>query len=332
MIRKSFILIVLLSILLGSFTIAAGQDETGLPTAINVNADSCVGGITDSTPRIAVVSAFGRELQLHIDSAEVEAVYEIGGRNFYVGRLENHDVVMFNSGGSLVNPAITMQDACYNFDISQGVLFSGIAGGMDETINIGDVVIPEQWRSYWHALLARENPDGAYQIPEWFPGDPEVHYDFVFPMPINITQVDGPADEQVSMDWFPASADFLAIAEEAVSDVELIGCTPGEDSVCLTNPPKVVVGGNGVSGDTYMDNTDLRLWVNETTGAMVLDMESSSVAQWANTRGVPVLIIRSASDLAGGGEAENEIGIFFALAADNGAMVLQAILRELPQR
>lgn len=324
--RHKVVLGVLIVTLLLLMSISVSAQDA-LPEATDVSADACNVGLTDSTPRTAVVSAFGRELQLHVDRAEIEAVYTIGGRNFYTGTLEGHDVVIFNSGGSMTNPAITMQDACYNFNLT-AVLFSGIAGAMDESVHIGDVVIPAQWNPYWHALLARENPDGTHQIPNWFPGDPEVHFDFVFPMPVSITRVDGTPDEQTTMPWFPADEQLLATAETVVEGLELISCTP--EQVCLEHQPRVLVGGNGVSGDTYMDNKELREWVNATTDALVLDMESASVAQWAHTRGVPFLIVRSASDLAGGGAAENEINTFLTLAADNGASVLQAILAALP--
>ena len=64
---------------------------------------------------------------------------------------------------------------------------------------------------------------------------------------------------------------------------------------------------------------DLRDWAFETFEARVLDMESAAVAQVAYANEVPFLAIRSLSDLAGGGEGENEMGTFLSLAADNSA-------------
>ena len=64
--------------------------------------------------------------------------------------------------------------------------------------------------------------------------------------------------------------------------------------------------------------------------AQVVDMESAAVAQvaWANQ--VPFIAFRSLSDLAGGGEGENEMGVFMSLASDNSAALVKAFLAEMP--
>jgi adenosylhomocysteine nucleosidase len=46
----------------------------------------------------------------------------------------------------------------------------------------------------------------------------------------------------------------------------------------------------------------------------------------AHANGVPYIAFRSLSDLAGGGEGENEMGTFLKIAADNSANVLLAFL------
>ena len=46
----------------------------------------------------------------------------------------------------------------------------------------------------------------------------------------------------------------------------------------------------------------------------------------AYSNGVPYIAFRSLSDLAGGGNGENEMGTFMAIAADNSAKVLLAFL------
>jgi adenosylhomocysteine nucleosidase len=50
------------------------------------------------------------------------------------------------------------------------------------------------------------------------------------------------------------------------------------------------------------------------------------MAHVAYSNGVPYIAFRSLSDLAGGGQGENEIGTFFKIAADNSARVLLAFL------
>jgi adenosylhomocysteine nucleosidase len=47
----------------------------------------------------------------------------------------------------------------------------------------------------------------------------------------------------------------------------------------------------------------------------------------AYSNAVPYIAFRSLSDLAGGGEGENEMGTFMGIAADNSAKVLLAFLK-----
>jgi adenosylhomocysteine nucleosidase len=88
----------------------------------------------------------------------------------------------------------------------------------------------------------------------------------------------------------------------------------------------VVLGGNGVSGQAFVDNAGFREYAYRTFEANVLDMETAAMAQVAYANAVPFIAFRSLSDLAGGGEGENEMGTFFKIAADNSAKVLLAFL------
>ena len=63
----------------------------------------------------------------------------------------------------------------------------------------------------------------------------------------------------------------------------------------------------------------------------MIDMETSAVAQVAYVNGVPFIAFRSLSDLAGGGEGQNQVRTFFQLAADNSATVVRAFLKALPK-
>ena len=86
------------------------------------------------------------------------------------------------------------------------------------------------------------------------------------------------------------------------------------------------VGGEGVSGQAFVDNKAFREHVFATFGADVLDMESAAVAHVAHANAKPLVVFRSLSDLAGGGEAANEMGTFLQLAADNSADAVAAFL------
>ena len=70
------------------------------------------------------------------------------------------------------------------------------------------------------------------------------------------------------------------------------------DSACLEAPPRVVVGGQGVSGQAFVDNAKFREFAFDAFKAQVLDMETAAVATVAYANGVPFIGFRSLSDLA----------------------------------
>ena len=72
---------------------------------------------------------------------------------------------MFLSGVSMVNAAMTTQLALDTFDIER-IVFSGIAGGVDPDLDIGDVVVPARWGQYLQGVAGRAEGDG-YVIPSW---------------------------------------------------------------------------------------------------------------------------------------------------------------------
>ena len=82
--------------------------------------------------------------------------------------------------------------------------------------------------------------------------------------------------------------------------------------------------------ETIKAGGEYRTYTFDTFQARVLDMESAAVAQVAYVNRVPFIAFRSLSDLAGGGEGENQMATFFQLAADNAAAVVRAFVRGLP--
>ncbi|MFN2233936.1 MAG: 5'-methylthioadenosine/S-adenosylhomocysteine nucleosidase [Anaerolineales bacterium] len=275
---------------------------------------------TDDVPRIAVMSAYEPELKILLDKAQISDIYVINGRSYHVGQLAGNQVVLCLSGVSMVNAAMTTQTVLDHFQVD-GIVFSGIAGGVNPELKIGDVVVPDQWGQYQEQLFARENGDGwdLGRYSEEFP-----NYGMMFPQNVSVTRKHNKADSQQELFWFQVDPKMYAVAEQVAGKVQLDPCPlVGK---CLQTDPGVIVGGNGVSGPTFVDNAQYRDWVWDTFQANALDMESAAVAHVAYVNDVPFIAFRSLSDLAGGGSGENEIGIFFQLASDNSAKVVIAFL------
>jgi len=300
-----------------------GRAVRFLLTAMAFALLSCSGARAqlDTAPRIAVISAFAPEWKLFQEDLEGRQDFSVNGVTFATGKLSGQDVVLLLSGISMVNAAMTTQLALDHFNVT-AIVVSGIAGGVDPARSIGDVVVAEEWGEYLETFFARETNGGFTAPPDAkFP-----NFGMMFPQSVEVMR-EGLAEPEERF-WFPADSGLLDIARRVVGKVELEQCVI--DTACMTTAPSLVVGGRGVSGSAFVDNAAFRDYTFKTFGAQVLDMETAAVAHVAYANGVPFVAFRSLSDLAGGGAGENEIDLFFQLAADNSARVVRAFLAELP--
>ena len=128
--------------------------------------------------------------------------------------------------------------------------------------------------------------------------------------------------------WFAVDPGLLAIARAVAGTAQLSDCTA--ERKCLGHPPKVVVGGNGVSGQAFVDNAAFRDYTRRTFKAVALDMESAAVAHVAYANKVPFIVFRSLSDLAGGDAEENQMKTFGDLASTNSSALVRAFMKALP--
>lgn len=277
----------------------------------------------DDTPRTAVITAFAPEIVALEAAMTDKHEVVLSGTRFITGSLEGKPVVLFLSGVSMVNAAMNTQRALDRFRVSR-IVFSGIAGGVDPGLDVGDVVVPDQWGEYLESVMAREDSPGHFASTY---RDPVVggNFGMIFPKVVEVT---GPGGKLEQRAWFPADPALVALARRIAPTAALKRCVSAER--CLEKPPKVVVGGNGVSGQSFVDNAAFRAWAFSTFQARVLDMETAAVGQVAYANGVPFVGFRSLSDLAGGDPGRNQAGVFFQLASDNSAAVVRAFVKALP--
>lgn len=281
--------------------------------------------LLDATPRVAIVSAFDAELASLRAAAEITGEWVVNGRTHYVGRLAGREVVLLLSGYSIVNAAMNTQALLDRFRVRE-IVFSGIAGGVNPELRLGDVAVPARWGNYQEQVFARETDAG------WDPArlDGEFpNFGMMVPQPSSVVVPGGAPDHLERRFWFTVDAGLLEAARRAADGVRLARCSPRGD--CLEHQPRVVTGGNGVSGPTFVDNAAYRRWVWDAFRADALDMETAAVAQVAYVNHVPFIAFRSLSDLAGGGgSGANEARVFGALAAENAARVVVEFLKLLP--
>jgi adenosylhomocysteine nucleosidase len=248
--------------------------------------------------RVAIMYAFEAEGQLLRGQMNLEDSLFSVGRTFWIGRIADKEVIVVNSGVGMTNAAMSTQLLIDRFKPKE-IIFTGICGGIDPDNNIGDIVIPQYWVTHDYGLY---NMDGFKT--GWirvFVSEKGVHDTVTF---------------------FSVDEGLLKAAQSVEPEFKPI----------LGRIPKVKVGGNGASGNSFIDQVEKREWLKEKLGAEIVDMESAAVAQAARINGVPVLVVRSCSDLAGGSgssTARDEIQEFFMVAADNSASFVLELLKLL---
>jgi adenosylhomocysteine nucleosidase len=223
------------------------------------------------------------------------------GRTVKKGDLAGRPIILAESGIGMTNAAMSTQKLIDIYE-PRAVIMTGIAGALDSAVNIGDVVICDRWVQHDYVYASDE---GSRHRVSWVysPGQ----------------------DSIVGIGSFPVDSTLMSVARRLRGREMGLGEIEGR-------PPRLHVGGTGVSGNAFVDSKEKRREFVSQFGAMIVDMESTAVMQVCYVNGVPALVFRSASDLAGGSgkaTAREEMNRFFEIAADNSAAILEAFFEEM---
>ena len=208
------------------------------------------------------------------------------------GVIDGVPVALAVSGIGKVNAASMAASMIERFSPSV-LAFSGVAGGLDPSLSVGDVVIGARCIQHDAGVVG---PDGfeAYQaghIPFFNPTE-----EFGFePSPSLLERC------RRRVDGFRIPA-FLGDREAAE-----------------------IVFGTIVTGDAFVADEAERERLHVTFGAQAVDMESAAVAQVAHVGGIDHLAVRSLSDLAGA-ESSIDFARFLDHVADTSATTLRHLL------
>lgn len=312
--------------------------------------------LTDCTPRIGIVSAFGQEATLLIAEARHRRQHVLNGNRFTTGTLRGNPVVIVLSGVSMINSTMVTQLLVDHFKVERLVM-TGISGGLNPNQHIGDVMVPESWvmpmEVYWHHDASTPAPCGAAtevsclglklaapggqplpsfvlpssKVPEGVPTGLFIRENFV------MTSASAPKGEFK----FDYAVDAAMLAVVRGLKPELARCGPkavkapgGEPDpkLCVARTPELVVGGRGVSGTAFLANPAYRSYLFEQLGAQTVEMETAALAHVAYANRIPYIAFRSLSDLAGGEEFSADVAALFTsgLAESNEAAVTLAFL------
>ncbi len=237
---------------------------------------------------IGIMSAMEVELEYIGDEMLIERVDTVGTNVFRIGMVEQIPCVMVHGGIGKVVAAHTAQTLVTRYGVD-AVIFTGVAGGVNPSLDIGDIVISRNVVEH----------DFGQILPDRFVPFDTVGF-FADSMLVQIAQI---AATGVAWESIPAAI-------------------RGEEEM-----PRVRVG-RVATGDQFISSETKRLWIEQTFHADCVEMEGSAVAQICDLYGVPFVIIRSMSDLANE-DAEVDFQSFVVYAAKNSSMLVREMLRIL---
>ena len=272
-----------------------------LLTAVLILLQCACRGEKSSPQPYLILYAFDAEGEQLAQHMSVQSTEEHLGRKVRVGQLAGKDVVLVESGVGMTNAAMMTQSMIDQYH-PQAVIMTGIAGAIDDTVDIGDIVVCVEWIQH----------DYGYEGSNGFEHS-------------ELSAYDPSTDSIVQAISFPADSNLLS-AVKAIRAAEL-----NMDKIG-SRQPELIVGGIGVSGNSFIDSKEKRERLTAEFCAFIVDMESAAVAHVCSANNVPFVVFRSASDLAGGSgseTAEKELEAFFKIAANNSSEVVMSLLKEL---
>lgn len=289
----------------------------------------------------AIVTAYEPEMKevdkaiANTPDAQITDTLYYRGVRYQIGTYKGEPIVIFASGISVVNAAMTMQMALDYFPIDK-VIMMGIAGAVNPDFKPGDIAVPARW--YYHDESVYVNPDpehkGQYILPDYYENylkqwkareakdehAPKYkNFGFIYPAEVGVIKEGWEKPEKEP--YFSADKGLLALAKKAAETTNIT--MPSGHKIA------VHVGGNGVTGSVFLDNAKYRNWLRDVYKADVTEMESAALAQVCFVNNVDWMVIRSVSDLAGGQAGKNVENVFDAIASGTGAKLLMAIMDEL---
>lgn len=217
--------------------------------------------------RYGIICAMESEIRILQEDIQATNTTVIAGRSFIEGTLYGNETVLVQSLIGKVASALTTTLLIHQFKVDC-VIFCGTAGGIDKSLNVGDVVIGDS--AVQHDVMV----DGElFTIPR-----------------INIGYFK--CNEELSKRMYNAVSSYLE--NDMKTDI------PKEhlDEFNITSPK--VVTGTIASGDQFICDGSKNAWLEENVeNVKCVEMEGAPVAQVCYEFNVPFAIMRVISDCAG---------------------------------
>lgn len=216
---------------------------------------------------IAILSALPEEQHGLAHALTARKTVQHAGRSFEVGTLHGHPVVLALSGIGKVAAATTTAALIERFG-AQNLVFTGVAGGMGEGVQVGDVVVASQFLQ--HDMDVRPL-FGRWQVPGY------------------------------ASPTFACAPDLTQGLLHAAQDCVAASAAWQEPMLAHLKPRAHY--GLIVSGDQFIVSAQTSSSIRQdlaTAGyqALAVEMEGAAIAQTCADYGVPFAAVRTISDRA----------------------------------
>jgi len=219
---------------------------------------------------IGIIGAMQQEIKLLTESMKIKETKTIGMREYYLGKLFGKEVVLVFSKCGKVAAASTVTTLIEIFKVDL-VIFTGVAGGADKALNIGDIIIADK--------LVQHDMDASA-----LPGFRK------FEIPLLGIDTFKASDKMVSLAKISAQHYIFEYMKDDVSQQDL-----AEFSI---STPNVIVG-TVASGDQFVaDAQKVMSLVNEINNLKCIEMEGAAVAQVCYEHNIDYIVFRVISDKA----------------------------------
>ena len=245
---------------------------------------------------IGLICALPQELAHLRDALEHAGEAAVGGVRFARGRLDGHDVVLVGAGIGKVNTALVATLLADRFGCRL-IVFSGVAGGLDPALHIGDVVIADLTLQH-DAGVIEDGRIATYQAG---------HVPFF-----------NPTDRL----GYPLETALVARLRERLAGFTLPPLSRAAGGA--GNAPRIVFG-TILSGDQYVHCEATRQRLFAELGGAAVEMEGGALGQVAEAFAIPYLDIRALSDLAGK-DSRFDFAAFVSEVAGSSAVILRHLL------
>jgi adenosylhomocysteine nucleosidase len=224
--------------------------------------------MTTSRLRLGIISALDQEQAGLIDHMEDTKTVTRGMRDYVSGNLWGIDSVCVLSRLGKVAAAATAATLIERFDVTH-IVFTGVAGGADAKVRVGDIVVAEQ--------LVQHDIDASPLFPR-------------FEIPLT-------GQSRMSSDRF--LSDLLEQSAKAFVKDDFYSEITADDRQAFKMDRPRVHRGLIASGDEFINcRTRLSDLKGELSEMLAVEMEGAAVAQVCSEFGVPFAVIRTISDSA----------------------------------